>query len=496
MESVQRKLDSILADKDANLLPENLKAGVTCLGVEGTYTGEHDILYTELEYIESTGTQYIDTGINAENNMTMYARIMPLEDPTESYHLWLSSVRTASHHFTFFESGNKKDIIHGYGTDWYVSDSDMLKINELLEITSTLNNGSQVVTINGNEILNHNVTGDYNLNKNLYIFARNHYADGVIYSSSYRLYELKLYKNSGLIRDFIPVLDESGVPCLYDKITKKFFYNQGTGTFKAGDGQEVNYTMLYDGSLGDATLNQCSDVTGGWIGGPVWDDYLSGGIFELSDTSMHYGENNSSYASRYAVTKSKVNLDQCVGLFIKAKDNTGSGKVTTMARIVESSDTFIPGTSATYYQTPGTEIQIVTYESSVSNKQRLTYLDISNANKSEDGNYVMLYSHSGGGASRYMHIYCYEVVVVKQDDWQTLAEKARITATSIDDILTNSTTLLSNEKAVEFMLKKCTGNFMASAIQNETFLTALDNSPYKTKIYANAHWSKFLTMVA
>ena len=33
---LQNKLNAILADKNANLLPENLKAGVTCLGVEGT----------------------------------------------------------------------------------------------------------------------------------------------------------------------------------------------------------------------------------------------------------------------------------------------------------------------------------------------------------------------------------------------------------------------------------------------------------------------------
>lgn len=33
---LQTKLDAILEDKNVNLLPENLKQGVTCLGVEGT----------------------------------------------------------------------------------------------------------------------------------------------------------------------------------------------------------------------------------------------------------------------------------------------------------------------------------------------------------------------------------------------------------------------------------------------------------------------------
>lgn len=33
---LQTNLDNILADKNTNLLPENLRAGITCLGVEGT----------------------------------------------------------------------------------------------------------------------------------------------------------------------------------------------------------------------------------------------------------------------------------------------------------------------------------------------------------------------------------------------------------------------------------------------------------------------------
>lgn len=36
---LQTTLNSILNDKNVNLKPENLKAGITCLGVNGTYEG-------------------------------------------------------------------------------------------------------------------------------------------------------------------------------------------------------------------------------------------------------------------------------------------------------------------------------------------------------------------------------------------------------------------------------------------------------------------------
>lgn len=43
---LQTNLDAILLDKNTNLLPENLKAGVTCLGVEGTLEGETPVVKT------------------------------------------------------------------------------------------------------------------------------------------------------------------------------------------------------------------------------------------------------------------------------------------------------------------------------------------------------------------------------------------------------------------------------------------------------------------
>ena len=53
-------LGKVIAD-NIGLTPDILASGTTLLGVEGTHLGRDDIIYTELEYIESTGTQYIDT---------------------------------------------------------------------------------------------------------------------------------------------------------------------------------------------------------------------------------------------------------------------------------------------------------------------------------------------------------------------------------------------------------------------------------------------------
>ena len=49
-----------------------------------------------------------------------------------------------------------------------------------------------------------------------------------------RIYSFKIYDNNVLIRDLVPAKDEDGVVCMYDKVTRKLFYNTGSGTYIAG----------------------------------------------------------------------------------------------------------------------------------------------------------------------------------------------------------------------------------------------------------------------
>ena len=44
----------------------------------------------------------------------------------------------------------------------------------------------------------------------------------------------KIYDEDTLLRDYVPVLDENNIACLYDTVEGKFYYNQGTGVFIGG----------------------------------------------------------------------------------------------------------------------------------------------------------------------------------------------------------------------------------------------------------------------
>lgn len=69
----------------------------------------------------------------------------------------------------------------------------------------------------------------------VYLFSPNKY-DGVEYpyTEGYRIYSYKHKRNNTFLIDLIPVVDKQGVGCMYDKVSKQLFYNQGTGSFIVG----------------------------------------------------------------------------------------------------------------------------------------------------------------------------------------------------------------------------------------------------------------------
>lgn len=70
----------------------------------------------------------------------------------------------------------------------------------------------------------------------LFGMGTNSYTHGYV-PSDWRIYYAKFtYKPTNtLVGHFIPVLDPNGVPCMYDLVTEKFFYNANTtGSFLYG----------------------------------------------------------------------------------------------------------------------------------------------------------------------------------------------------------------------------------------------------------------------
>jgi hypothetical protein len=183
--------------------------------------------YTPIEYIESTGTQYIDTGYISTGNG--YAYIETQFTPTQ---VGASKVVFGA------EAGNSLQPVLVLNGELYYPNS----LGNPTNIGTFVANTKYTVTISTNGNLTAVVNGTTYTGGTasvplwsvpIYLFRHNHVNSTALYSKV-KMHYFRLYDNGTLVRDMIPVLDENGVPCMLDKVGGQFYYNAGTGSFTAG----------------------------------------------------------------------------------------------------------------------------------------------------------------------------------------------------------------------------------------------------------------------
>ena len=185
--------------------------------------------YTELEYIQSSGTQYINTGVvpTPNSRAVIDAQITAQTTATVAY-LGERSGSGSSDKTAF--------ALWSMGTGANVS-SDFFgnRVSKTMSTIGTrvlIDKNKASVTINGSTITNSAAAGTATLP--IFLFAINEKGTSASYKISARLYACQIYDNGTLIRNFIPCKNASGVVGLYDTVGAQFYANAGTGTFTAG----------------------------------------------------------------------------------------------------------------------------------------------------------------------------------------------------------------------------------------------------------------------
>lgn len=192
--------------------------------------------YTELKYIESTGTQYIDTDFypNQDTSIEFVAETTDIESTLAWY---------GGRNYLTGTAQSEKAMSYAL---WQVGKSLRLDYEESTFNTSDIDN-DQIISVyrDKNKVyLNDNLVNEFSYLQftspsTLTLFGVKTYL-GSEYNgidsvdnrmAKLRLYSCKIWDNDKLIRNYIPVLDKNSVACLYDKVEKKYYYNQGTGDF-------------------------------------------------------------------------------------------------------------------------------------------------------------------------------------------------------------------------------------------------------------------------
>lgn len=180
--------------------------------------------YQQVEYIQSTGTQYIDTGIVPSNHM------VEVKYDSETYnndeHVFGTTANALYFHFTLY--GNKyywglsgkeasggawstgvKTLLYNYGDN-----------HEVILDGVTLGSGSNISSTK-------NLTLCRRVNTN--------------FKGKYYYFKVTDRSTGLLVRNMIPCYRKAdGEVGMYDIVSKQFFVNSGTGEFSYGSGIVVS----------------------------------------------------------------------------------------------------------------------------------------------------------------------------------------------------------------------------------------------------------------
>ena len=196
------------------------------------------VSHTSVSYLESSGTQYIDTGL-----------VLAFYDEVENH--FRDSVETVGTDQVYWGvNDNNKRIFQGgyhpssstnnYSGRWTGNGptSGMTRQVGVDVVIKHLNNTATSKTVaiyntSGTLISSGNTSSD-NVNStptlDIYLFAYN--INGTASNfSTIRVYEFIVKNQSGTERlHFVPVT-KNGTPCMYDLVSGTYFYNSGTGSF-------------------------------------------------------------------------------------------------------------------------------------------------------------------------------------------------------------------------------------------------------------------------
>ena len=205
--------------------------------------------FKNLEYIQSSGTQYIDTGFKPNQDTRVVCEVggYSIADNSATNLFGARTSTSSSDQFSFNIAGStnyRSDYYNsrvGYSTE--LSFSGKIHIDKNKNVCSIESDGTTYTVTN--------TQGTFQTPFNLFIFGENR--NGSVHSiPNVKLYYFKLYDNGVLIRDFIPCKNASGVAGLWDDVNSVFYQNAGSGTFTAGPEVVGSNRVLVDAKGYDA----------------------------------------------------------------------------------------------------------------------------------------------------------------------------------------------------------------------------------------------------
>lgn len=205
------------------IIPEGSVAEVAIDGVTVWRKSKLPVGYTECEYLETTGTQYLRTGIQISPTIGVHTQFVvssTLQDialigclvpdtylPYQTYgvtpynNAFRFAIGTAEAIGPVYKPviGTRYDVKYNINKRLYVNDEEAIRT---INITRQ---GELTMGYRGVQSVRY---------------------------SRFRYEMFDVYDGEDIVLSFIPCLDDKGRPCMYDTVSKQPFYNDGVDEFK------------------------------------------------------------------------------------------------------------------------------------------------------------------------------------------------------------------------------------------------------------------------
>lgn len=230
--------------------------------------------YTQLTYIQSDGTQYINTNFIPTVNTRVVMDFQLTKAGRDNLCLF--------------------GVIGQFSFRWYGSSSVFRSnaesaVNFQSGIDGTarhiVDKTATTCMIDGTYSVTHERSG--NVSEPLYLFAQRTAGGGYTNYCSAKLYSCKIYESNSLVRDFIPAKQGSKVG-LYDTVNGVFYTNPELSNFAAGDVYDPTAPVGDHNALIDGTARAIEGGSG-MVGGTVYeiekgDTLVDGTSYEIAFT--------------------------------------------------------------------------------------------------------------------------------------------------------------------------------------------------------------------
>lgn len=185
--------------------------------------------YKRCKFLKKSDTAYIDTGIIPDKRMD-YDVVFDVESTYQG---------------VLYVFGSDSSYRRGFNLGADLTSETGIRVCKFseLDVTQTyikLNSGVQysVQICENHFAINRKVfstgSGSYVCAYSLILFGTNRTGKAMVdgtYCRNLRIYSFTISKDGDKIMNLIPALDRNGTPCMYDTVSKKTFYNAGTGEF-------------------------------------------------------------------------------------------------------------------------------------------------------------------------------------------------------------------------------------------------------------------------